>query len=164
MLKNSSLRKNFTDLRYLTARHIKLYFKDKQTFFMSLITPLILVVLFATFLRSVYVSSLLSVLPEGVVLPDKLVNGFVGGWLISSILGTTSVTLAFLFCRRLWFPTRRISALRISTSRPSGPRSSLRAILSPLSFPPFSFALSVLHWDFSILPSAAGIFPHWTFC
>ena len=47
MLKNSSLRKNFTDLRYLTARHIKLYFKDKQTFFMSLITPLILVVLFA---------------------------------------------------------------------------------------------------------------------
>ena len=37
MLKNSSLRKNFTDLRYLTARHIKLYFKDKQTFFMSLI-------------------------------------------------------------------------------------------------------------------------------
>ena len=95
MLKNSSLRKNFTDLRYLTARHIKLYFKDKQTFFMSLITPLILVVLFATFLRSVYVSSLLSVLPEGVVLPDKLVNGFVGGWLISSILGTTSVTLAF---------------------------------------------------------------------
>ena len=95
MLKNSSLRKNFTDLRYLTARHIKLYFKDKQTFFMSLITPLILVVLFATFLRSVYFSSLLSVLPEGVVLPDKLVNGFVGGWLISSILGTTSVTLAF---------------------------------------------------------------------
>lgn len=87
--------KNLTDLRYLTARHIKLYFKDKQTFFMSLITPLILVVLFATFLRSVYVSSLKSVLPEGVVLPDKLVSGFVAGWLIASIMGTTSVTLAF---------------------------------------------------------------------
>ncbi len=89
------MHKDLTDLRYLTARHIKLYFKEKQTFFMSLITPLILVVLFATFLRSVYVNSLLSSLPEGVVLPDKLVNGFVAGWLISSILGTTSVTLAF---------------------------------------------------------------------
>ena len=54
------MRKDLTDLRCLTARHIKLYFKDKQTFFMSLITPLILVVLFATFLRSVYVSSLTS--------------------------------------------------------------------------------------------------------
>lgn len=88
------MRKDLTDLRCLTARHIKLYFKDKQTFFMSLITPLILVVLFATFLRSVYVSSLTSALPD-IELPDKLVNGFVAGWLISSILGVSSVTLAF---------------------------------------------------------------------
>lgn len=88
------MRKDLTDLRSLTARHIKLYFKDKQTFFMSLITPLILVVLFATFLRSVYVSTLTSALPD-IEFPDKLVNGFVAGWLISSILGVSSVTLAF---------------------------------------------------------------------
>lgn len=89
-----NFRKNFSDWRYLTARHVKLYFKDRQTFFMSLITPLILVALFATFLRSVYVDSLKMAIGE-VVLPEKLTNGFVAGWLISSILGTSSVTLAF---------------------------------------------------------------------
>ena len=37
MRKGRDLRKDFSDLRWLTARHIKLFFKDKQTFFMSLI-------------------------------------------------------------------------------------------------------------------------------
>lgn len=88
-------RKDWVDLRCLTARHVKLFFRDKQTFFMSMITPLILVALFALFLRSVYVSSLVSALPEGVELPSRLVSGFVAGWLISSVLGACSVTLAF---------------------------------------------------------------------
>lgn len=115
------MNKDLTDLRYLTARHIKLYFKDKQTFFMSLITPLILVVLFATFLRSVYVSSLKSIFPEGVVMPEKLVSGFVAGWLISSILGTTSVTLAF--CSQTIMVSdkanRRVEDFRIAPVKPT---------------------------------------------
>lgn len=90
----SGFRRDFSHLRALTARHVKLYFKDKQTFLTSLITPLILVALFATFLRSVYVDSLALALGE-VKLPDKLVNGFVAGWMVSSILGTSSVTIAF---------------------------------------------------------------------
>lgn len=79
----------------LVARNVKIYFKDKMTFLTSLLSPLILLVLFFTFLRSVYVSSLQSMLPEGVVLPEKLVDAFTGGWLISSILGVSSVTIAF---------------------------------------------------------------------
>lgn len=88
---------------------------------MSLITPMILVVLFATFLRSVYVSSLKSMIPEGVLLPDKLVNGFVAGWLISSLLGTTSVTLAF--CSQTIMVTdkanRRVEDFHIAPIKPS---------------------------------------------
>lgn len=79
----------------LTGRNIRIYFKDKVTFFTSLITPVILLILYVTFLRSVYVDSLLSVMPEGLEIPEKLINGFTGGWLVSSILGVSSVTVAF---------------------------------------------------------------------
>ena len=38
----------------LVKRNTKLYFKDKGMFFSSLITPVILLVLYATFLKNVY--------------------------------------------------------------------------------------------------------------
>ena len=38
----------------LVKRNIKLYFKDKGMFFTSLITPLILLILYGTFLSNVY--------------------------------------------------------------------------------------------------------------
>ena len=37
----------------LTKRNIKLFFKDKGMFFTSLITPVILLVLYATFLAGI---------------------------------------------------------------------------------------------------------------
>ena len=43
-----------TGLRSLTRRNVKLFFKDKGLFFTSLITPLILLVLYGTFLSNVY--------------------------------------------------------------------------------------------------------------
>lgn len=82
-------------LRYLVARNCKLYFKDKGVFWASLIAPLILLFLFIAFLGDVYRESLLSVLPEGVEISDRLVEGFAGGWLISSLMAVCSVTIAF---------------------------------------------------------------------
>ena len=79
----------------LTGRNIRIYFKDKVTFFTSLITPVILLILYVTFLRSIYVDSLLAGMPEGIEIPEKLINGFTGGWLVSSILGVSAVTVAF---------------------------------------------------------------------
>ena len=78
----------------LVARNIKLYFKDKGTFFMSLITPLILLALFVTFLNNVYVDSL-NLIVGDVGFSDELVNAFSGGWLLSSLLGVCCVTIAF---------------------------------------------------------------------
>lgn len=89
------MRRNMTLLRLLIGRNMQLYFKDKITFFTSLLTPLILLVLFVTFLRSVYADTFTALLPEGVVLSDRLLNGFTGGWLMSSILGVSAVTIAF---------------------------------------------------------------------
>lgn len=98
---------NFAAFQTLTNRNIKLYFKDKTTFFMSLITPLILLVLFVTFLRNVYISSLESALPEGIVIGEEIINGFLGGWFMSSILGVSCVTVAF--CSNITMVQDRIS-------------------------------------------------------
>lgn len=89
------MNRSMTTLRLLTGRHIKLYFKDRVTFLMSLITPLILLILFVTFLKNVYTDSFLTMLPAGITVSDKVLNAFTGGWLMSSILGVSGVTVAF---------------------------------------------------------------------
>lgn len=82
-------------LGYLIARNCKIFYKDKGLFFSSLIAPLILMFLFVAFLGNVYRDSLLSVLPEGTQLGKKLIEGFAGGWLMSSLLAVCTVTIAF---------------------------------------------------------------------
>ena len=47
----------------LFIRNCKLFFKDKGMFFASLITPVILLVLYAAFLANVYRDSFISALP-----------------------------------------------------------------------------------------------------
>ncbi len=89
------MRGEFKKLNNLVARNIKLYFKDKMMFFCSLITPIILIVLFLAFLGTTYKTSLINCLPEGIQLSDKVINGFTGGWLFSSILATSCITVAF---------------------------------------------------------------------
>ena len=85
-----------TGLGALIRRNTKLYFKDKGMFFTSLITPLILLVLYSTFLGNVYEDSFRSALEAvGVSVPDSLIRGCVGGQLVSSLLAVSCVTVAF---------------------------------------------------------------------
>lgn len=79
----------------LIKRNIKLFFKDKGMFFTSLITPAILLVLYATFLANVYRDSFTASLPQGITLPDKVLDGLVGGQLVSSLLAVSCITVAF---------------------------------------------------------------------
>ena len=79
----------------LIKRNIKLFFKDKGMFLTSLITPAILLVLYVTFLGKVYHDSFTSNLPEFIHLSESLIDGLVGGQLISSILAVSCVTVAF---------------------------------------------------------------------
>ncbi len=105
----------------LIKRNIKLFFKDKGMFFTALITPAILLVLYATFLGNVYRDSFEMNLPESFQLPEKLMNGLVGGQLISSILAVSCVTVAF--CSNFLMVQDKangsIKDLRISPVRPS---------------------------------------------
>lgn len=63
---------------------------------MSLITPIILFILFVTFLRNVYIESFNSAFAENnLTVDDRIINGCAGAWLMSSILSVSSVTVAF---------------------------------------------------------------------
>lgn len=84
-----------TTTKTLIRRNTKLFFKDKGLFFTSLITPLILLVLYVTFLGNVYRDSFLMSFPAQISIPDKLMDGLVGGQLISSLLAVSCVTVSF---------------------------------------------------------------------
>lgn len=84
-----------TGLGNLIRRDCKLFFKDKGMFFASLITPIILLVLYATFLASVYRNSFVSALPDFMKISDDLINGTVGGELFSSLLAVSCITVSF---------------------------------------------------------------------
>lgn len=81
-------------MRVLIKRNVKLFFKDKGMFFTALITPAILLVLYATFLGNVYKDAFMTGLPAGII-PDKLLDALVGGQLLSSILAVSCVTVSF---------------------------------------------------------------------
>lgn len=93
----------------LTKRNIKVFFKDKGMFFVSLITPVILLVLYATFLASVYSDSVASAL-NGFPVSDELINGIVGGELFSSLLAVSCVTVAF--CSNLLMVNDKVNGAR----------------------------------------------------
>lgn len=82
-------------LKALIKRNTKLFFKDKGMFFTALITPAILLVLYATFLGNVYRDSFTANLPQQIGISEKLIDACVGGQLISSILAVSCVTVAF---------------------------------------------------------------------
>lgn len=114
-------------LGILTKRNVRLFFKDKGMFFTSLITPAILLVLYATFLGGIYRDSFLSALPEGFALSDSLIDGLVGGELVSSILAVSCVTVAF--CSNFLMVQDKVSgAIRDFTISP------IRPTLLPLAY------------------------------
>lgn len=82
-------------LLILTRRSAKLFFKDKGMFFSSLITPAILLVLYVSFLSSIYRGSFVAALPSGFTLSESVIDGVVAGQLASSLLAVCCVTIAF---------------------------------------------------------------------
>lgn len=94
----------------LTKRNCKLFFRDKGMFFTSLITPAILLVLYVTFLAKVYKESFTSALPAAFALDDSLINGTVGGQLVSSLLAVCCVTASF--CSNLLMVQDKVSGAR----------------------------------------------------
>ena len=62
----------------LTARNVKVFFSDKSMFFASLITPMILLILYITFLGRIFHNSL-DQDALGIALPEDIINAVVNG-------------------------------------------------------------------------------------
>ena len=85
----------------LVGRNTKCYFKDKFVFFMSMLTPLILLLLFVTFLRNVYIDSFKTAFPEGFIIDESVIfdnflqpaNAFASICLTPLLITTVSILL-----------------------------------------------------------------------
>lgn len=100
-----------TKLFALIRRNTKLYFRDKGMFLTSLITPMILLVLYGTFLGNIYEDSFRSALDAaGATVSDAVIKGCVGGQLVSSLLAVSCVTVAF--CSNLLMVQDKVSGAR----------------------------------------------------
>ncbi|MBO7250176.1 MAG: ABC transporter permease [Clostridia bacterium] len=84
-----------TQLICLIKRNSKLFFKDVGMFVTSLITPLILLVLYTTFLGNVYRDSFASSIPQGFAISEKLLGGAVAAQLFASLLAVSCITVSF---------------------------------------------------------------------
>lgn len=82
-------------LRAMIKRNSLLYFKDKGAFFASMITPMILLVLYVTFLSNVYRDNLVSSIPSAFMPDEAVLDGCVAGQLLSALLAVCCVTVAF---------------------------------------------------------------------
>ena len=133
-------------LSALIKRNIKLYFRDKGMFFSSLITPIILLILFVTFLGSIYRDSFASALnAAGINADASLIDGCVGGQLISSLLAVTCITVAFC------------SNLIMIKDKTSGARRDLTVSPLRLSTLGFSYYLAALISTLIINLTAAAV-------
>ena len=90
-------------------------------FFTSLITPAILLVLYATFLFNVYKDSFTANIPAGLTLADSFANALAGGQLVSSLLSVSCITVPF--CANFLMVQDKangsIKDIRISPIKPS---------------------------------------------
>lgn len=101
----------------LIRRNCKLFFRDKGMFFTALITPIILLVLYGTFLANVYRDSFAAALPASFPVSEQLIDATVGGQLVSSLLAVSCVTVAFC-CNMLMVQDKVSGARRDLTITP----------------------------------------------
>ena len=94
----------------LIKRNRKLFFRDKGMLISSLITPIILIVLYGTFLANIYRDSFQSALPDFFKISDKLVDGTVASQLVAGLLAVSCVTVTF--CVNLTMIQDRASGAR----------------------------------------------------
>ena len=80
----------------LMNRNRKLFFKDKGMLFTSMITPVILIVLYATFLAKVFRDSFTAAIPDVITISDKLINGTVAAQLTASLMAVSCITVPLI--------------------------------------------------------------------
>lgn len=80
----------------LTKRNIKLFFRDRGMFLTAMMTPMILLLLYAAFLGKSYRDMISGIMEQGGwSLSEPLIDGFAAGQLLASLLSVCGVTVSF---------------------------------------------------------------------
>lgn len=83
----------------LTKRDLLLFFKDRQSVVFSLLTSIIVLVLYLLFLKGTYVDSVKDILASyegiGMLISDDEINTFVNMVLLTGILGSATITIPY---------------------------------------------------------------------
>lgn len=97
-------------MKSLLRRNLRLFFRDKGLFLVSLITPVILLVLYISFLGNVYRDTFRDVFQPFGGLKDQVLSGAVGAQLMSSLLAVCCVTVSF--CSNFLMVQDKVTAAR----------------------------------------------------
>ena len=80
----------------LTRRNLLVYFKDVQAVLFSMLTSIIVFVLFVLFLRQTYVESIVDQAKElGGLVKTKDIDMFTYGLLLSGLMGSSVITVSY---------------------------------------------------------------------
>lgn len=87
--------KNLRAFRGMTVRNIKVYAKNKLAIILSMLTQIIVLMLFLLFIKNTYVDGITDMLGDlKYMLETSDINALVNSWLISGVIGTAVVTVA----------------------------------------------------------------------
>lgn len=108
-------------IQALTLRNMRMYFKDKGMFLTSLITPMILLVLYSTFLKNVFDRTFTDAfVSAGMQVSENLIHACSGSQMISSLLSVSCVTVVFC-CNLLMVQDRANGTYRDFETSPVSP-------------------------------------------
>lgn len=94
-MENSRIKTELKQIASFTARNIKLFFRDKGALFGAMISPLIILMLYALFLHRVFVTTFDGGL-KAFSIDAKVLDGLVASYEVSSVLAVCCVTVAFV--------------------------------------------------------------------
>lgn len=75
-------------------RNFLLFFRDRMTVFLSILSPLIVLLLYVFFLGDLQVDAVKGAIPNGFPMDDAVIKAFVDSWLIAGILCVSCLTVA----------------------------------------------------------------------
>ena len=93
MKNNSFFRDTYSALQFF-KRNFLLFFREKMTVFFSILSPLIVLLLYIFFLGDLQVDSVKAAIPVGLTVDEKAIKGFVDSWLIAGIMCVSCLTVA----------------------------------------------------------------------
>src|SRR5690554_6184144 len=84
----------FFNIKELTKRNILIFLRNKTTLFFSVIAPVLILVIYILFMGDYQVSLLMESFGSEVNINAEQVKSFANAWMISGILGLSTLTVA----------------------------------------------------------------------